>query len=294
MKFWLKIESFINKILIALSNFVSRIILKLTPKSVKKTVAQTDIIRKKTTINFKESISKSKQYTIKSIGEVKKKSEKAKVNALQKVVKAKSYDYKSLTAKKVFLGIGALFAPVFIKTQKWLSALKPTTIVIGTAGIMALTLTGITVIKQASEIDNKMAKEVVREPSSYSDTMDRDKLAHSRSKFRHYTEMSLQLSDVNIPIYIEDRKGMQTLLIDFSFRASNRYIAKYFEQIQNEYLLRDRIYKNVQPIIPSFPMEEEGKIILRKKIKQELNNVLRDLKIEGTIEDVYIQSILNG
>jgi len=159
---------------------------------------------------------------------------------------------------------------------------------------MAFTLTGITVIKQATEIDNKMAKEVVREPSSYSDTMDADKLAHTRSKFRHYTEMSLQLNDVNIPIYIEDRKGMQTLSVDFSFRASNRYIAKYFEKIQNEYVLRDRIYKNVQPIVPSFPMEEEGKIILRNKIKLELNSVLKDLKIEGTIEEVYIQSILNG
>ncbi|EQC47516.1 hypothetical protein [Bacteriovorax sp. Seq25_V] len=294
MKFWLKIESFINKILIVISNFLSRIVLKLTPKSVKKTVAQTDIIRKKTTINFKESISKSKQFTLKSIGDVKKKSEKAKISALEKVVKAKSYDYKSITPKKVLAGVSLLFAPLFIKTQKWLSGLKPTTIVVGTAGMMAITLTGITVIKQASEIDNKMAKEVVREPSSYSDTMDSEKLAHSRSKFRHYTEMSLQLNDVNIPIYIEERKGMQTLLVDFSFRASNRYIAKYFEKIQNEYVLRDRIYKNVQPIIPSFPMEEEGKIILRNKIKRELNNVLKDLKIDGTIEEVYIQSILNG
>ena len=62
--------------------------------------------------------------------------------------------------------------------------------------------------------------------------------------------------------------------------------------MENEYILRDRLSRNIQPIIPEFPMEPEGKVILKRKIKKELNKLVDDLNIKGDISNIYIHSIL--
>lgn len=295
MKIWLKIEAILNAILLSIINFFKKIVSSITPTSIKKSVEKTKVFSKNFKNNsksfVKDKFTSSKNLATQNIQKAKLKVEKTKVEAAKKVVEAKSYNYKSLTPKKVGVIIAGVFAPLFSTVVKKLSSMAPANLAFTSALFMVFSLTSISVIKQVSEIEEK-TKETVREPSSYEDEVDKNSVA--RGPFRNYDKMIISLADVDIPIYDEERKGMQMLQVDFSFKASNRYIAKYFEKIQNEYVIRDRLNKSLLQVIPSFPMKPEGKNILRAKIKSELNGLIKDLGIDGEIEDVYIHSILNS
>jgi hypothetical protein len=296
MKFWLKIEAILNKIIVSLSETMAKSISNATPDKVKKSIAntkeKTSNLSTSTKQNVIGKIQNSKTWTITKIGQTKAVVDKSKESAATAVASAKSYDWKSLNAKKIIAAIALVFGPILLRFKSWYLTLKPTTVLTITVSTVAFSLTGITVYQQAKEIQDKTAEEVVREPSSISDSMRRDKLA--RSKYRHHKAKRISLAAVNIPVYIESRKGMQSLKIDFTFEADNRYVAKYFTIIENEYLIRDRLNRTVQPIIPTFPMEAEGKKVLKDKMKVELNKLIKDLKIKGEIKEIYIHSILNG
>jgi len=296
MKFWIKIEALLNKILVSLGGTTNALISKLTPDKVKKSIAttksKTSTLKTSTKETITTKVTKSKEWTVSKVSKTKETVEKTKTAATSAVASAKSYDWKSLDAQKVIAAVLLVFGPILLKFKSWYATLKPATILTATVSLVAFSLTGITVYQQTQEIQDKTAPEVVREPGSYSDTMKRDRLA--RSKYRHSKEKRISLADVNIPVYIENRKGMQSLKIDFTFEADNRYVAKYFTIIENEYLIRDRLNRTVQPIVPTFPMEAEGKKVLKDKLKVELNNLIKDLKIKGQIKEIYIHSILNG
>lgn len=296
MKFWLKIEAILNKIIVSVSEAMAKNISKATPDKVKKSIAttkeKTSSLSSSTKENVLGKIQNSKTWTVTKIGQTKAVVDKSKESAVTAVASAKSYDWKSLNAKKVIAAVALVFGPMILRFKSWYVGLKPTTVLTITISSVAFSLTGITVYQQAKDIQDKTAKEVVREPNAISDSMKRDKLA--RSKYRHHKAKRISLAAVNIPVYIESRKGMQSLKIDFTFEADNRYIAKYFTIIENEYLIRDRFNRTVQPIIPTFPMEAEGKKVLKDKMKVELNKLIKDLKIKGEIKEIYIHSILNG
>ncbi|OIQ19687.1 MAG: hypothetical protein BM556_04170 [Bacteriovorax sp. MedPE-SWde] len=296
MKFWLKIEAFINKLLVSTSDASKSLVSKLTPNKVKDTLTQTKSkslsLKKNTKEQIENKIKGSKAWTIGKVGQTKQVVASSKEAALTTVSNAKSYDWKSLNFQKITIIVMAVFGPLLFRIKSWYLTLKPTSVLTITITAVAFSLTGITVVQQANEIEDKTAKEVVRKPDSYSDTMDRDKLA--RSKYRHYKNQRISLAAVSIPVYVESRNGMQSLKIDFTFEADNRYIAKYFTIFENEYLLRDRLNRTIQPIIPTFPMKAEGKNILKAKMKSEINKLIKDLKIKGEIKEIYIHSILNG
>ena len=80
--------------------------------------------------------------------------------------------------------------------------------------------------------------------------------------------------------------------MDFTLVASNRYIKEYF--YENIHLVKDRLNSSVHPIIPEFPLEQEGKQIIKDKIRLEVNKLIKDLRIKGHIDKVHIHSILAG
>ena len=82
------------------------------------------------------------------------------------------------------------------------------------------------------------------------------------------------------------------LTFDFTVEGSNRYIAAYFSSRVNENLIKDKLNNSIEPIVPSFPLEEEGKRIIKLKIKEEINELVQKLKIKGYISKVYINNVL--
>ncbi len=296
MKFVIKIEYFLNKLIIAILDAISSGVSKSTPKSIKSflTKSQNNAYAKRKLIQEKieKNIESSKQWSKKKIIQTKDLADKTKKNTITKVNQAKSYDWKSLNTSKILAIFSALIAPLAVRAKIWSTTLKPSTLLGVTVTGMALSLSSITIYQQTQKIKEKVDEGVVREPASYKDSMDRN--AWKRSEYRNFKDRVLSVGSVSMPIYIQNRKGMQSVKIDFTFVSSNRYISQYFKIMENEYSLRDKINKSVEPVIPSFPMEPEGKRIIKAKIKAEMNDLLKEKGIEGKIEDVFIDSILNG
>lgn len=172
-----------------------------------------------------------------------------------------------------------------------LAAVSPAKAVGVTCAATAFSLTGISVYQNIKEIEKKTAPQQVRKIAS-EDELAKQKWSHS--KFRHAQNKIIFLRGLNIPIYIKNRDGMRNLLIDAMLETDNRYTAKYFYKPENEILIRDRLNESLQAVVPNFPLEPEGKKIIKEKIRFEVNKLIKDLKIKGKVERVYINSILNG
>lgn len=105
-----------------------------------------------------------------------------------------------------------------------------------------------------------------------------------------------EVKDVYMPVYIQSAAAMKSLYMDFAFESSNRYIKAFFEQIYgvNQRLIQNKINTSIEPVVPEFPLKEEGKRIIKEKVKKDMNDLLKELGIKGEVEEVYIKNILAG
>ncbi|MDD0854849.1 hypothetical protein HBN50_17225 [Halobacteriovorax sp. GB3] len=286
MKIWVKIEKLINDLLMSFFSLVDSFIKKLTPSKIKRTLSQSSEIFDKSKKDIKSNIEQAKVKAAKKVLTSKdtalKKIEKTK----GKVQDVKSYNWKALTFQKVIIAILAFFSPLTNKIKLWYLSLKPATM----AGIIitgaATGLTGVTIYTQTKEIIDKTQG---REPASLpAELLEKSK----RGRLHLIDERSLRLSNVKMPVYVESRKHLNTLLMEFTIVSSNRYIKEYFYEIENETLLRDKLSTKVHPFTSDFSLEKEGKDIIRKKIKEEANALIKELQIKGEVQEVYIHSLL--
>jgi len=114
----------------------------------------------------------------------------------------------------------------------------------------------------------------------------------TRPKYFLGEKKQFSLQNIDLPIYVENVNAIRMLTFDFTVESSNRYIAAYFSSRVNENLIKDQLNNSVEPIVPSFPLEEEGKRIIKLKIKEEINELVQKLKIKGHISKVYINNVL--
>lgn len=225
-------------------------------------------------------------------------SKKKKAAAKAFVKKAKETDYRKIDYTKIFWAGLALFSPILLKAKKFFLGLKAGTVLTIVATSTIGGLTGIEVYKAATKDENKIeAKREVAHVVEEEKKID-------RPDYYNLTKKQFQLEEVKMPVYIEKSTSMKALNIDFTFESSNRYIKAYFQPedengkemfwLSKKYLIRNKINSSVEPIIPEFPLEDEGKRIIRKKVKDDVNQLLKELGIKGRIEKVLIKSILAG
>lgn len=100
------------------------------------------------------------------------------------------------------------------------------------------------------------------------------------------------MKDVNLQIFLEDTSRNRQVIFDYSLLASNRNIVLYFKDHEDK--VRDRLSTQIEPIIPRLPIEDEGKSIIKDKIRSELNELLKEEKIEGRVLEVYLDYILGS
>ena len=77
---------------------------------------------------------------------------------------------------------------------------------------------------------------------------------------------------------------------DFSVTASNRTTRKWLEV--HEFELRDHLVSTLEPVMPTFPMTDEGRAMLAEKLKNEVTDFLSTHKVEGSAKEVRIVYIL--
>ncbi len=110
-----------------------------------------------------------------------------------------------------------------------------------------------------------------------------------RPPYYKATAKQIRLTDIKMPIYVQSAKDIKSLVMDFTLEASNRYIKKFFEK--KTHYLQDQLNSTIEPIVPSFPLQPEGKEIIREKLIDESNKLIKRLNIKGRIEKVYFHNI---
>ncbi len=173
--------------------------------------------------------------------------------------------------------------PLYKKIALYFSTISPGALASGIVLVTVSTITGIGVYNNSTKIAEDSGI-IDREPASIERTLE------IRPKYYKRSERELLVSNVIVPSYIEGKSSLRKLQIDFTIISSNRYIREYL--FDNTYLLEDMLNSKVEPIIPGFPLSDEGKLILKEKIKAELNQLLLKMKIKGSVEQIYISSIL--
>ncbi len=113
-----------------------------------------------------------------------------------------------------------------------------------------------------------------------------------RPAYYRQEERIFSIQDFNLQIFLEDTHRNRQVWIDFSILASNRNVVLYLKDHEVE--LRDHMATNVEPIIPQLPIEEEGRLIIKDKIRIEIDAFLQKNSIEGKVLEVYIDYLMSS
>lgn len=104
--------------------------------------------------------------------------------------------------------------------------------------------------------------------------------------YHMYKRKTATVFKIQVPIYREKVKQVRNITIDFTVRTSTRFAKQYLEFHTQK--LKDYFFTSVEPVTSSFPLEDEGKIVLKEKIHYELNNFLMQENVEGVVEEVNL------
>ncbi len=111
-----------------------------------------------------------------------------------------------------------------------------------------------------------------------------------RPKYFMQTEKLATFKDINLQLFLEDTRRNRQIWVDFTALSSNRNVTLFLKDHEIE--IRDYINMHVEPVIPQLPIEEEGRQIIKDKIRIELNEYLKNSGIEGKILEIYVDYLI--
>lgn len=112
----------------------------------------------------------------------------------------------------------------------------------------------------------------------------------ARPKYFMQIDKMVSFKDINLQLFLEDTKRNRQVWVDFTALANNRNIILFLKDHEIE--IRDYINMEVEPVIPQLPVEEEGRQIIKEKLRLELNDYLKKSNIEGRILEIYVDYII--
>lgn len=284
MEQWQKIEEFINRVLEKLAALLNSLVLKCTPKKVAQKVVQSKKAITKGRSKVKETLvnSKTKPKQVLNWLTV------FLSNVLEKIIVFKTvFSEKIKTFKKgeILLLVGAFLSPLLYKSKSWWIALRPEQIVISVVGSAVFGLTTIGIVTSTRQMAESQSQ--TREPASVvQEEFEKD----IRPKYYKLDEKRFKIVNVQVPIYVGGSNDLKSVLVDFTFISSNQYITQIL--LEREVLVYDRLNTMVEPIMPEFFLDDEGKRIMKEKIKDELNALLDVLGVEGEIQEVHVDTMV--
>ena len=106
------------------------------------------------------------------------------------------------------------------------------------------------------------------------------------------TKKTLKVLNVKIPVWAAGVEKISTITVDFSIRTSTRFARYYL--LEYEYKLRDHFFSTMEPIESDFPLEDEGKDIIKDVLIDEVNHFLKSNNVEGQVEEINILYIVGS
>lgn len=285
MKKWEKIEDIVNAKLERTLDSAGDLISGKTPLRLREWKDQTKQ-------KIDQQISKTKESVLQAPASLAKNIHNARDNATEKVHNARVNFHEKLSDSKqpaviaIFLILAQwTIIPLYKKIALLLQGMQPATMATTIIMTTVTSLVGIGVYTSGDKIAQE-AGLIEREPAAV------EIVRELRPRYYKRNERELLVANITIPAYIEGVNDYKKLQVDFSIISSNRYIREFF--YDHTHLVEDVFNSKVEAMIPGFPLGDEGKRILKSKIKLELNELLKRMKIDGSIDEVYISSILAG
>lgn len=216
---------------------------------------------------------------------------KATLTGIDFKAKLKELYEKSLARYKTEGGASAgklklFFITPFLMAAEWvrdLTLLQSMTLFsFSGASVVAVVLMGFTV-NDLLEKTNPAG----RAPASVEETV-----TYDRPNYYKKDQRFLEISNLRLPVYVADVNELRSVDIDFVATMSTRESKNYL--LKMEFQIRDHLVLNVEPSVAAFPLEEEGKDILRKKLIMELNDFLKASGIPGEVQEIKITYILSN
>lgn len=282
MEFLSKIENAINYLLIKLGELFIKLIQKITPLKVKLFFKKIRDFITFLILNFKRLPDISKAFAISFITKVKSEllsfDYKGKFNETYNIA---LQEYK----KRVPQGGGKIkefFLMPFLIMAEWLRGLTVA------QSLLLLTLTSgsiLSVISIVSTGERMIEKHFASRAPASEEEIKYARPDYYKQETRHYT-----LTNLRLPVYVANVNELRSVDIDFTATVSNRQVRMFLEKW--EFQLRDHLILHVEPSVASFPLEEEGKAIIRRKILIEVNAFILEHKVEGEVEDLKLTYIL--
>lgn len=135
--------------------------------------------------------------------------------------------------------------------------------------------------------EEEMISEQMRLPASEAKE---EEITFDRPEYYKKQERHFGISNLKLPLYEGGIESIRTVDIDFNATLSNRNSRLFLEK--NEFPLRDHLVLTIEPSLSDFPLEEEGKEIIRGKITREINAFLAKNDIEGEVVELKLTYIL--
>lgn len=280
-----KLEEKINEGLTKLLTAIISLVLKLIPNSI-----QNKYISKKTLISNWKSTKIQNTKTKAKNGFTKLNAKKDaffnKINEIQKypikekaIEKIKAFKTFILTTppKQHLINAKNFFNPKIQHITNKIRGINKTTAILSTSLTILLFLGAFSVYTGMYDIVTKeFPSRNIASVQEYD----------YRPDYQMYEQKTLKVLNVKVPIFVEGIGKIDSITIDFSLRTSTRF-AKYY-LIEYEYKLKDYFFTTVEPVVSDFPIETEGKEVLKEKIRDEINNFLYENYVEGEVEEVNI------
>lgn len=111
-----------------------------------------------------------------------------------------------------------------------------------------------------------------------------------RPKYFMQTEKLFSFENLDLQLFLEDTRRNRQVYLNFTALTSNRHVVLYLKDHMVE--VKDHLNLNVEPVIPRLPIEDEGRQIIKDKIKWELNEFLKKEGVEGKILEIYIDYLM--
>ena len=113
-----------------------------------------------------------------------------------------------------------------------------------------------------------------------------------RPSYYNQEKKQITIYSLNLPILTDENKKTKSILVDFTVQLDTRISKVLLESLHHE--LNDLINMNTSPIVKDFPLSPEGKIIIKNKLIQSLNTLLKNKNIKSKVRDIHIVSILSS
>lgn len=274
MGFLEKIEDFINALLIRFGEMIIRAI----PAPVKNAFTKIPEWKLLLIAFLKTLPSKLKVLVAKTVADAKSLDWKAALSETYTKAMSQYKDKSEGTLGKV----KAIILTPFLMVGQWLSGLtstQATMLLMFTAGSV---LSVIGIVSSGQRIAG-FNEDQGRTPAS-------EEVAYERPDYYKKQTKHFELTNLRLPVYVAKVNEIRSVDIDFIATMSNRSAKKFLEK--QEFQFRDHLILQIEPSVASFPLEDEGREIIRKKLILEINDFLKTHGVEGEVVELKITYVL--